>query len=211
MKRTLAIFLAILMTLFLVASCGGGDDDDGGGNGDLSREGESCAKTVDCEEGLRCVQQECVQDESNPDGDTATSGLTWQNPPADSSMEWQDAIDYCNDLSLDGHSDWRLPTISELLSLIRGCSATESDGTCNIDVGDCLEWSCRDDSCDGCSSGEGPANGCYWPDNIEGSCSWYWSSSPVEDYVSTAWGVLFLYGRVRGDHVGYRYDVRCVR
>jgi len=59
-----------------------------------------------------------------------------------------------------------------------------------------MKWSCRDDSCSGCSNKGGPANGCYWPDNMQGTCSWYWSSSPVEDYDSFAWYVLFSSGRV---------------
>lgn len=93
MKRTLAILLAILMTLFLAASCGGGDDDDGGGNGDLSREGESCSKTADCEEGLRCVQQECVQDGDTTDGDTTPDGDTVDGDTADGDATDGDTTD----------------------------------------------------------------------------------------------------------------------
>ena len=31
---------------------------------------------------------------------------------------WQNAIDYCENLSLDGKSDWGLPNVNELVSLV---------------------------------------------------------------------------------------------
>jgi len=141
--------------------------------------------------------------------------FTWQNPPADL-MTWQDAMNYCNGLTQDGHSDWRLPTISELRSLIRGCPATETGGSCGVTDG-CLSYSgCRNSDCDGCSSGGGPAGGCYWPDGMEGSCSlyWssYWSSSEREDYYDYAWDVNFVSGNVSSsDKVAGDDFVRCVR
>ncbi len=141
------------------------------------------------------------------------SGLTWQVLPPEGWMKKSAAADYCSSLTLGGQSDWRLPTIGELRSLIRGCPATESGGSCNVEAGDCLAISCRADSCTGCSGGSGPADGCYWPDNIQGECTWYWSSSPVGDDDDRAWGVHFYGGDVgHGDVV---YDdgsvVRCVR
>lgn len=33
-------------------------------------------------------------------------------------MPWNDAIDWCNDLDHAGHTDWCLPNLRELLSLI---------------------------------------------------------------------------------------------
>jgi len=45
--------------------------------------------------------------------------LMWQDDESVKSNEltWHEAINYCNNLTLDGHSDWRLPTINELLSI----------------------------------------------------------------------------------------------
>lgn len=55
----------------------------------------------------------------NGDGtvtDTST-GLMWQQETA-AEMAWESAISYCEDLSLAGYSDWRLPNINEVRSLV---------------------------------------------------------------------------------------------
>ncbi|MCK5805603.1 MAG: DUF1566 domain-containing protein, partial [Lentisphaeria bacterium] len=138
--------------------------------------------------------------------------LEWQDSPEDIPMDWQQAIDYCVSLSLDGHSDWHLPSISELRSLIRGCSAIETGGSCGV-TDDCLSYyACRDSFCEGCFVGQGPA-GCYWPTGMEGSCFTYWSSSPCEDGDDGdgAWSVDFNSGHVYSFVKTGGYYVRCVR
>ncbi len=141
----------------------------------------------------------------------SSSGLTWQNPPADSTMEWQEAIDYCDNLSLDGHSDWRLPTISELRSLIRGCPGTVTGGACGV-TDSCTDSSCNDSGgCSDCLNDNGPADGCYWPNEMEGPCSYYWSSSPVEDLRNFASRVYFYYGSVYFADGDSSANIRCLR
>lgn len=148
-------------------------------------------------------------------GDSTNNGnLTWQNPAPGDTYTLQGAIEYCAGISIDGHSDWRLPTISELRNLIRGCAYTKTGGSCNIEDGGCLSWDCRDDSCGGCENKEGPADGCYWPDGMNGSDGGYWSSSPVECSGDHAWGVDFNSGLVISDGVDdfpNTLHVRCVR
>lgn len=54
--------------------------------------------------------------------DSATA-LQWQDDYSDNGGDikianWKDAIGYCNELSLGGHNDWRLPNKNELLSIV---------------------------------------------------------------------------------------------
>jgi hypothetical protein len=51
-----------------------------------------------------------------------STGLLWQNPPAERVMDWEEAISYCKHLDLDGYTDWWLPSIEELQSLLRNDS-----------------------------------------------------------------------------------------
>lgn len=51
------------------------------------------------------------------------TGLQWQdyygpNNPGIKRTLWKNAVDYCNDLVLGGYSDWRLPNINELGTII---------------------------------------------------------------------------------------------
>lgn len=56
----------------------------------------------------------------NRDGtvtDLAT-GLMWMKDDSGYGMEWQDALNYCEDLTHAGYSDWRLPNAKELQSIV---------------------------------------------------------------------------------------------
>jgi len=48
------------------------------------------------------------------DGNT---GLTWQQAEVTSTLTWEDALYYCENLSLGNHTDWRVPNIKELRSI----------------------------------------------------------------------------------------------
>lgn len=48
--------------------------------------------------------------------DTKT-GLMWQDDAVGSTMTWANAITTCENLTLGGYSDWRLPNIRELKSI----------------------------------------------------------------------------------------------
>ena len=46
------------------------------------------------------------------------SGLMWQKATAPGTYTWDEAKTYCAGRSLGGYSDWRLPTIKELTTLV---------------------------------------------------------------------------------------------
>ena len=46
------------------------------------------------------------------------TGLEWQRSNDGVSRTWSQAQDYSNGLSLNGHNDWRLPTVQELASIV---------------------------------------------------------------------------------------------
>jgi Protein of unknown function (DUF1566)/PEGA domain len=143
----------------------------------------------------------------------SSSGLTWQVSPMGKAMIWNAAKSHCASLRLGGSSGWRLPTISELRSLIRGCPRIQKGGSCRV-TDSCLSRRCwRKDKCYSSSRKDvlGPG-GAYWPPELKGKAWHYWSSSAVvadSDY--RAWTVGFDDGRVYYRNVRYGSFVRCVR
>ena len=138
------------------------------------------------------------------------NGKTWSAKSKDE-MSWSQAKDYCSTLNECEHSDWRLPTISELRSLIKNCHDNETNGPCQVS--------------DSCLSVERDKN-CL--ENCNGNCAFYeensalgddeslWSSSvlPEEPDAAWAWYVNFHngeIGNIEGNSSGFIYNVRCVR
>ncbi len=46
------------------------------------------------------------------------TGLMWQKTPPGNTMSWIDSLVFARDLTLAGFSDWRLPNVNELLSIV---------------------------------------------------------------------------------------------
>jgi hypothetical protein len=46
------------------------------------------------------------------------TGLEWQKSDTGTVSNWQDSLAYCEKLSLDSKTDWRLPNIRELKSIV---------------------------------------------------------------------------------------------
>lgn len=133
--------------------------------------------------------------------------LQWSNKTS-SIMSWRDSINYCENLNEGGYSNWRLPNIDELRTLIQNCSGTESGGACRAsEKNDCLSSECW--TSEDCTSCAGDSSKKY---SKLGDTDWYWSSSTFSDNTESAFGVNFDNGivgkQLRKTHY---YKVRCVK
>ncbi len=136
--------------------------------------------------------------------------LCWQDPPAEETMRWEDAVEYCDQLHLGSADDWRVPTLDEARSLMRGCPSTQLDGACPISNDTSfLDWTI---DCYGCDYRAGPgADGCFWDPVLSGSCAqWLWTANLADDDWRP-WRVAFDTGNVWVDYPTYGNQVRCVR
>lgn len=71
---------------------------------------------------VRGEKSESISYTSNENKDTVTdnnSGLMWQQDGFASDYKtWAEALKYCENLTLGGFSDWRMPTVKEIMSLV---------------------------------------------------------------------------------------------
>ena len=61
--------------------------------------------------------QVAVSQDSNGVWEDSTNGLSWTVKDNGSDVNWGQANNYCENLTLEGQTDWRLPTIDELKTL----------------------------------------------------------------------------------------------
>ena len=129
-------------------------------------------------------------------------GQAWSSRSSEQ-MTWNEAINYCKNLNEGGYTDWRLPNIDELRTLIQNHSGTQTGGTCPIsEKAGKLALSDRTSDCNGRAGS-----------NFSklGDTGWFWSSSTRSGNTDYAWGVNFYGGYVDGNSKTYYYYVRCVR
>lgn len=157
-----------------------------------------------CKSGCDSSNKDCI-----PWEDPETK-LMWSTKVLNP-MDWSTSVSYCEDLEEGGYSDWRLPTIDELRTLIRNCTNTEPDGDCRVTDDGCLKESCAK-YC-GCDYRSGN-NGAYYSKIGDDGDVLLWSSSTRSDKTSYAWTVRFAGGGVSSYDKSYKYDdfkARCVR
>ena len=87
--------------------------------------------------------------------------LIWENPMGNKGTEGRgpshaDSETYCANLVLAGVDDWRLPTIDELRTLVRGISTIEPEGKCPTTENCTDQATCNDDK----DNAQGFGNSC---------------------------------------------------
>jgi hypothetical protein len=203
--------------------------------------GENQAQQCVCPNGS-VASQLCVQDGSGWQAcdclwygswyDEKTN-LSWQDPQKDAYAENNigvtsfDAIRYCDELVIQSHADWRLPTIDELRTLIRGAPKSQAGGACTVTEGSRLGGASIKDivTCGGqlepfqCAG----SGNCCWNEALAGTCNTvdpastthyleYWSSTPAADDPDNWIGFVFFdTGTVGFNHALSFGEARCVR
>ena len=73
-----------------------------------------------------------VDNKNGTVSDLAT-GLVWQQIDSKKGLNWKDALEYANDLTLGGHNDWRLPNAKELQSIVDYTRSPQTSNSAAID------------------------------------------------------------------------------
>ncbi len=156
----------------------------------------------------------------------AATGLMWQQADSGEGLNWQEALDYAERLTLAGHSDWRLPNAKELQSIVDYARSPDTTGSAAIDpILDCTRI----------TNEAGQADfGYYWSGttHVDGPRNWgacYVSFGRAMGYMRGTWMDVHGAGAQRsdpksGDPADYPYGfgpqgdarrvynmVRCVR
>ncbi len=139
------------------------------------------------------TNQFSLSDNGNGTVSDLNTGLMWQQTPSSADYTWQEAVDYCNNLELEGYSDWRIPSAKELFSI-----SNFSSGWPYINTGYFI-----------LASGQITKDEQYWTNN-------YYVGVTVEGGSNSAFGVNHVTGHIKaysansGGPVGGKY-VRAVR
>lgn len=166
---------------------------------------EPAKKEAGKEQGEANKQQEENQvKQSSPNKDTITdtaNGLMWKRCPEGLSgvncengrtekYTWDDAVKHFKHVEYAGYSDWRLPTVDELKTLLYCSKGKDKYGDCN-------------------EGSEKPTiNQKIFP-NTE--TTFFWSGSPFAGSSAYAWSVYFNYGNSFNDFRVNSSAVRLVR
>lgn len=121
------------------------------------------------------------------------TGLMWQQVPTSATFTWQEAVEYCEDLELNGYDDWRMPSCKELYSIS------------NFEIG----WPYVNTTYFTLASGQISKDEQYWSSN-------FYVGTTVEGGTNSAMGVNHVTGHIKAysanasGPIGGKY-VRAVR
>ncbi len=140
----------------------------------------ACAGTG--QDGEYSINPMSYTDNANGTVTDNVTGLMWQKEDDNTTRNWTDAGTYCDSSTLGGHTDWRLPTKKELITIV--------------------DYSIPD---------PGPTiNTTYFPNTKNARP--YWSSTTAAIGTTLAWSVYFGGGSVSYYYKSLgAYYVRCVR
>jgi hypothetical protein len=120
--------------------------------------------------------------------DNAT-GLMWRKIDDGVARNWEDALDYAENLTFAGESDWRLPNAKELHSIVDYTKSPDVTGSPAID--DLFTCTSIND-----------------PDGSPGQYGYYWTSSPLMDGPSPYSDAVYIcFGEAQGEMNGNLMDV----
>lgn len=128
-----------------------------------------------------------------------TTGLMWQQNLPDFKYDYENCINYADTCTLGGFTDWRLPSIKELYSLIR------FDGTTGLDEESCIPYINTDvfEFRFGTEFGERYIDAQYATNAIyEGT---------TMGGNETMFGVNFADGRIKGYPTSKTFEIKLVR
>ncbi len=163
-----------------------------------------CKVEADCPEGKWCQGHKCVTKPAETY--VAANGLEWQAGQIVRVEGWENAAAPCESLELAGKSDWRLPNIDELKSLVKGCSKTNECAVSVDKPGYNESYLPTQASCKGCGSGN------YLPEEVGQQTEYpYWSSTNDPTAAKRVWTVDFKTAAVVYDYKTANQYVRCVR
>ena len=117
----------------------------------------------------------------NGDGtvtDEAT-GLMWQQDDGGVTLDWVEALSYCESATTAGYDDWRLPNAKELQSIVDYGRSPDTTGTAAIDP-------------------------IFSVTNIQ---AWYWSSTTLLESPDGSQAVYVAFGEATGIYDGEAIDV----
>ena len=151
---------------------------------------------------------ECGPESPMPCRDSAT-GLVWSDKPSEMMM-FDEAFDYCDNLVEGVISDWRLPTIGELRTLIQNCPATEPGGVCGV-TDECLLrdecWVLRDCKCRYGEAAYSKFHSKFMYELISSASK----TGQITSGFENVWCVDFSEARIISCSLEYKQTFRCVR